>query len=310
MGVTLSKGQKVDLTKAHPGLQNVVVGLGWNSNLGANYDLDASAFLLGQNGKVQSDLDFVFYNNPSGGNGSIMYSGDNRIGSSVQDAEQIRIQLMNVPAHIHRIAFTITIHDAQAKRQNFGQVSDSYVRIFNEQTNEELLRYNLGMDFTVETAIVAAEIYRHNGEWKFNAIGSGFQGGLAALCHNFGVTVDEPPTNPAMGAGNQANFQQPATPSWQNQVGSQGGAQPFSSGNSFQPSQGNYDPYRQSQNTGAAAYGEPIHLQPQSATTSQPAYGYPPQTVSPLPSSNHTYGGYGGDDIICPRCHSANVRTG
>ncbi|AZU61741.1 TerD family protein [Neobacillus mesonae] len=315
MGVTLSKGQKVDLTKSHPGLQNVVVGLGWNSNLGANYDLDASAFLLGQNGKVQSDQDFVFYNNPSGGGGAILYSGDNRIGSGAQDAEQIRINLNSVPAHIHQVAFTITIHDAQAKRQNFGQVSDSYVRIFNEQTGEELLRYNLGMDFTVETAIVAAEIYRHNGEWKFNAIGSGFQGGLAALCGNFGVTVDDPPAGTASAtpsyqqyqpsnvqSGNQQNQQthyqqnRNMNPSYQQNSGSY---------SPNQQSQGTYDPYRQSQ-SGQPGYQQPVHLQPDPSYT-QPAYGYP---GAASPSVQHNNSTYSGDDIICPRCHSSNVRTG
>ena len=196
MGVKLSKGQKVDLTKNYPGLQNVVVGLGWNgSSLGANFDLDASAFLLGEGGKVQSDADFVFYNNPSGGNGSIIYSGDNRVGTGISDDEQIRVNLNKVPPHIHRIAFTITIHDAQVKGQSFGQIGHSYVRIFNEQTNEELLHFDLGRNFTVETAIVTAELYRHNGEWKFNAVASGFQGGLAALCANFGVHVDDEPTS-------------------------------------------------------------------------------------------------------------------
>lgn len=207
MGVTLSKGQKVDLTKSNPGLQNVIVGLGWDvSQHGANYDLDASSFLLGQSGKVNSDLDFVFYNNPSGGNGSILYTGDNRTGAGHQDDEQIQINLTAVPQSIHRIAFTITIHDAQMKQQNFGQVQNAYVRIFNPLNNEELLRFNLGRDFTVETAIVAAELYRHNGEWKFNAIASGFQGGLAALCRNFGVTVDDEPA-PAAGIHSQG-FQQ------------------------------------------------------------------------------------------------------
>lgn len=215
MGVKLSKGQKVDLTKTYPGLQNVVVGLGWNgSSLGTSFDLDASAFLLGEAGKVQSDADFVFYNNPSGGNGSIIYSGDNRVGTGISDDEQIRVDLSKVPPHIHRIAFTITIHDAKAKGQSFGQIGQSYVRIFNEQTNEELFHFDLGRNFTVETAIVAAELYRHNGEWKFNAVASGFQGGLGALCSNFGVHVDDeppasiysPPTNPSASFNNGSQF--------------------------------------------------------------------------------------------------------
>ncbi|WP_160719141.1 TerD family protein [Bacillus sp. USDA818B3_A] len=289
MGVTLSKGQKVDLTKSHPGLQNVVVGLGWNiSQLGSNFDLDASAFLLGPSGKVNSDQDFVFYNNPSGGNGSIVYSGDNRIGSGVRDDEQIKIDLKRVPDHIHRIAFTITIHDAQEKRQNFGQISESYVRIFNELTNEELLRFNLGRDFTVETAIVAAELYRHNGEWKFNAIASGFQGGLAALCGNFGVTVDDPPANSSI------QQQQKYTTAQSNTNYS----------NSYQQTQTNYDPYQQGQAT-QNSNQQRVHLQPDSSYR-QPAYGYPQSAQAAPPS----HSAYGGDDIMCPRCHSSNVRTG
>jgi len=285
LGVILSKGQKVDLTKSHPGLQNVVVGLGWNiSNLGSNLDLDASAFLLGKSGKVLSDQDFVFYNNPSGAGGSIIYSGDNRIGSGIQDCEQIRVDLNRVPAHIHRIAFTITIHDAQTKRQNFGQISDAYVRIFNEQTNEELLRFNLGRDFTIETAIVAAEIYRHNGEWKFNAIGSGFQGGLAALCGNFGVIVDNPPSSapvsyqqaPIQLNQNSSSFQRPPFQQNTNAYGT------------YKTSHG--DPYSQSQ-----------------PSYQQPSYGYPVQST---PSTYSVRSTYEGDDMICPRCHSSNVCTG
>lgn len=207
MGVTLSKGQKVDLTKSHPGLQNVIVGLGWStSNSGSEFDLDASAFLLGSSGKVQCDADFVYYNHPNGGLGSIIYSGDNRIGSGIKDDEQISIDLNKVPENIHRIAFTITIHEALKKRQNFGQIPNAYVRIFNKNTNEELIRFDLGKNFTIETAIVAAELYRHNREWKFNAIASGFQGGLNALCHHFGVHVDdEPAPLPYLGTNNDGN---------------------------------------------------------------------------------------------------------
>jgi stress response protein SCP2/tellurite resistance protein len=283
LGVTLSKGQKVDLTKSHPGLQNVVVGLGWDiAHNGSNFDLDASTFLLGQTGKVQSDQDFIFYNNPSGGNGSINYSGDNRNGAGERDDEQIRIDLQRVPSHIHRIAFTITIHDAQIKQQNFGQISNSYVRIFNEQTNEELIRFNLGRDFTVETAIVAAELYRHNGEWKFNAIASGFQGGLAALCRNFGVSVDDAPAPT------------PTTPVQQNLFNNN--QNQFNNQNTFNQNQYGSAPYQQNQQ-------QRIHLQPESSY-SQPAFGYPTQTSSP--NNHRTYG----DDIHCPRCSSSNVRTG
>jgi stress response protein SCP2/tellurite resistance protein len=284
VGVTLSKGQKVDLTKSHPGLQNVVVGLGWNvSNLGSNFDLDASAFLLGESGKVNSDSDFIFYNNPTGGNGSIIYSGDNRVGSGVRDDEQIRIDLNKVPAPIHRIAFTITIHDAQVKRQNFGQVSDSYVRIFNEGTNEELIRFNLGKDFTVETAIVAAELYRHNGEWKFNAIASGFQGGLAALCGNFGVTVEDAPADSS------------ATPPYQQQQNFQQNNNSYQQNQSpYQQSQNTYDPYQQSQNNRFPNQQNQMNQPPVSQT---------------YPTSNANRPN-GSDEMICPRCHSTNIRSG
>jgi tellurium resistance protein TerD len=192
MAVSLSKGQKVDLTKTNPGLMNVVIGLGWDINKydgGNDFDLDSSVFLLGENGKASNETDFVFYNNPQGANGAVVHTGDNRSGAGEDDDEQIKINLTGLPANIQRIAFTITIHDAERRNQNFGQVSDSYVRIFNETSGEELIRYDLGEDFSIETAIVVGELYRHNGEWKFNAIGSGYQGGLAALATDFGLRI-------------------------------------------------------------------------------------------------------------------------
>ncbi|HLO12756.1 TerD family protein [Neobacillus drentensis] len=192
MAVSLSKGQKVDLTKTNPGLTNVVVGLGWDTNKydgGNDFDLDSSVFLLGENGKVTNETDFVFYNNPQGANGAVVHTGDNRTGAGDGDDEQVKINLTTVPANVQRIAFTITIHDAESRNQNFGQVSNSYARIFNEATGEELIRYDLGEDFSIETAIVVGELYRHNGEWKFSAIGSGYQGGLAALATDFGLSV-------------------------------------------------------------------------------------------------------------------------
>ncbi|AGK54602.1 TerD family protein [Bacillus sp. 1NLA3E] len=192
MAISLSKGQKVDLTKTNPGLTNVVVGLGWDTNKydgGKDFDLDSSVFLLGENGKVPSENDFVFYNNTKGGNGSVVHTGDNRTGAGDGDDEAVEINLTNVPANIHRITFTITIHDAEARNQNFGQVSNAYVRIFNPASNQELIRFDLGEDFSIETALVVGELYRHNGEWKFSAIGSGYQGGLAALATDFGLQV-------------------------------------------------------------------------------------------------------------------------
>jgi tellurium resistance protein TerD len=192
MAVSLSKGQKVDLTKTNPGLTSVVVGLGWDTNKydgGNDFDLDSSVFLLGENGKVTNETDFIFYNNREGAGGSVVHTGDNRTGDGDGDDEQVKINLTNVPATIQRIAFTITIHDADSRNQNFGQVSNSYARIFNEATGEELTRYDLGEDFSIETAIVVGELYRHNGEWKFSAIGSGYQGGLAALATDFGLSI-------------------------------------------------------------------------------------------------------------------------
>lgn len=192
MAVSLSKGQKVDLTKTNPGMTKVVVGLGWDVNKydgGNDFDLDSSVFLLGENGKVASESDFVFYNNTTGGGGSVVHTGDNRTGEGAGDDEQVKVNLANVPANVQRISFTITIHDGEARNQNFGQVSNAYVRILNEDSGEELIRYDLGEDFSIETALVVGELYRHNGEWKFSAIGSGYQGGLAALAKDFGLQV-------------------------------------------------------------------------------------------------------------------------
>ncbi len=193
MAISLKKGQKVDLTKTNPGLVNVIVGLGWDTNKydgGASFDLDAAVFLTGTNGKVASDNDFIFYNNPKDSAGSVTHLGDNKTGDGDGDDEQIKIELSKVPTSVEKISFTVTIHEATQRCQNFGQVSNAFIRIFNENNNEELIRYDLSEDYSIETAVVVAELYRHNGEWKFNAIGSGFEGGLAALCNNFGISVD------------------------------------------------------------------------------------------------------------------------
>ena len=192
MAITLSKGQKVSLTKGNPGLKNIVVGLGWDTNKydgGFDFDLDSAAFLLGENDKVNSDSDFIFYNNLKHSSGAVQHLGDNLTGEGDGDDEQVKLDLSLVPQNVNKIAFTVTIHEAQERRQNFGQVNNSYVRVINADTNQELLKYELGEDFSIETAVVVCEIYRHNGEWKFNALGSGFEGGLEALCKNFGVNV-------------------------------------------------------------------------------------------------------------------------
>lgn len=190
--VNLVKGQKVNLSKTNPGLQKLLVGLGWDVNKYDGqeaFDLDASAFLLNANGKVNSDADFVFYGNASHPSGAVIHSGDNRTGAGEGDDESIQVDLSLVPAGIEHIAFTTTIYDGQARRQNFGQVSNAYIRVLNAATGEELLRYDLGEDFSIETAIVVGELYLMNGEWRFSAVGSGFQGGLEAVCRNFGVEV-------------------------------------------------------------------------------------------------------------------------
>ena len=192
MAVSLTKGQKVDLTKGNPGLKNIIVGLGWDVNRydGTHqFDLDTAAFLTGANGKVLSDGDFVFYNNKNHASGSVIHLGDNTTGVGDGDDEQIKVALDKVPAEIEKVTFTVTIHQAMERQQNFGQVENSYIRVLDEANGTELIRYDLGEDFSIETAIVVAEIYRHNGEWKFNALGSGFQGGLQALCNNFGVNI-------------------------------------------------------------------------------------------------------------------------
>lgn len=192
MPVNLQKGQKVSLTKENPGLNNVLVGIGWDVNrfdTGGDFDLDSAAFMLTDTGRVSSQDDFIFFGNLAHPSGSVRHMGDNLTGVGDGDDEQIRIELSKVPANILRIAFTVTIYDADSRHQNFGQVSNAYVRIMDESTGAELLRYDLGEDFSIETAAVFGELYKNGAEWKFNAIGSGYQGGLAALCNNFGVEV-------------------------------------------------------------------------------------------------------------------------
>ena len=192
MPINLSKGQKVDLTKGNASLKHIMVGLGWDVNAfdsGADFDLDASAFMCGANGKCPTEKEFVFYGNLEHPSGAVKHQGDNLTGEGDGDDEQIFVDLKAIPESVDKIAFTVTIYEAQERRQNFGQVSNAYIRIVDEDTNQELIRYDLGEDFSIETAIVVGELYRHNGEWKFNAIGSGFQGGLVALCGHYGIQV-------------------------------------------------------------------------------------------------------------------------
>ncbi|MDE6880159.1 MAG: TerD family protein [Oscillospiraceae bacterium] len=194
MGVNLSKGQRVNLDKT---MTMALVGLGWDINRyegGYDFDLDASAFLLGANGKVRRDEDFIFYGNLKSQDGSVRHTGDNLTGEGEGDDEVLIINFAKVPPDVQKIAVTVTIYDAEKRRQNFGQVSNAYVRVARIASEEdtagsEVLRFDLGEEFSVETALVVCEIYRYNGEWKFNAVGAGYQGGLAALCRNYGVDV-------------------------------------------------------------------------------------------------------------------------
>ena len=192
MPINLTKGQKVSLTKDNPGLARVVVGIGWDVNAfdtGGDFDLDAEAFLLGENGKVTRQEDFVFYGNLSHPSGSVIHQGDNLTGIGEGDDEQIRVDLSKVPSNIARVAFTVTIYEADSRRQNFGQVQNAFIRIYDETTGRELVRYDLGEDFSIETALIFGELYKNGNEWKFYAIGAGYQGGLAAICQSYGIDV-------------------------------------------------------------------------------------------------------------------------
>ncbi|KAF2390274.1 MULTISPECIES: TerD family protein [Pseudomonas] len=189
MALTLQKGGNLSLSKTDPSLTKILVGLGWDPRAtdGTEFDLDASAFLLGANGKVRGDADFIFYNQLKSADGSIEHTGDNRTGAGDGDDEVLKIDLSRVPADIDKIAFTVTIHDADARKQNFGQVGGSFIRVVNEITGAEIVRYDLAEDASTETAMIFAELYRNNGEWKFRAVGSGYAGGLKALANSYGM---------------------------------------------------------------------------------------------------------------------------
>ncbi|WP_280547519.1 TerD family protein [Halomonas sp. 11-S5] len=191
MAVSLSKGGNVSLSKEAPGLKNVIVGLGWDPRVtdGKEFDLDASVFICGEDGKVRSDVDFVFYNNKTGADGSVEHQGDNKTGEGEGDDEQVKIDLSKIPADVKKLAFAVTIHDAESRQQNFGMVSNAFMRIVNAEDDKELARYDLSEDYSVETAMIFGEVYRHGNEWKFKAIGQGFGGGLHPLASSFGVNV-------------------------------------------------------------------------------------------------------------------------
>jgi tellurium resistance protein TerD len=190
--VSLSKGGNVSLTKTDPTMKKVLVGLGWDarSTDGQDFDLDASAFLLGRNGKVRSPEDFVFYNNLRAAGGAIEHTGDNRTGDGDGDDESLKVNLDTLPADVAKIVFVVTIHDAAARSQNFGQVSGAFIRLVNEDSGKEIARFDLSEDASTETAMLFAELYRHNGEWKFKAVGQGYKGGLSSVCAEYGVSAN------------------------------------------------------------------------------------------------------------------------
>ncbi|KJV05743.1 TerD family protein [Methylocucumis oryzae] len=191
MSISLNKGGNLSLSKTDPNLKNILVGLGWDVRPtdGTDFDLDASAFMLTDSGKVRSDSDFIFYNQLRSTCGSVEHTGDNRTGAGDGDDEVIVVLLDKVPTDIQRISFTVTIHDAEARKQNFGQVSHAFVRIVNKDTQQEVARYDLSEDASIETAMIFGDIYKHNGEWKFRAVGQGYAGGLAALARQYGINV-------------------------------------------------------------------------------------------------------------------------
>ena len=189
MALSLSKGGNLSLTKEAPGMTKVLVGLGWDarSTDGQDFDLDASAFLLKADGKVRADSDFIFYNQLKSVDGSVEHTGDNRTGEGDGDDEAIKVDLSKVPADIDKIAFTVTIHEAEVRKQNFGQVRNAFIRLVNQDNNNEVVRYDLAEDASTETAMIFAELYRNGAEWKFRAVGQGFNGGLKPLAESFGL---------------------------------------------------------------------------------------------------------------------------
>ena len=191
MPVMLTKGGNVNLSKTEPNLNKISVGLGWDvrATNGSAYDLDASAFMLGSNGKVRSDADFIFYNKLVSDCKSVMHQGDNRTGAGDGDDEVIKVELNKVPINVEKISFTVTIHDAISRGQNFGQITNAFIRVVNSETGNEVARYDLSEDASTVTAMIFGELYKHSGDWKFKAIGQGFNQGLGPLAQNYGVDI-------------------------------------------------------------------------------------------------------------------------
>lgn len=193
MAVSLSKGSNVSLSKEAPGLSEVIVGLGWDPRVtdGTEFDLDASIFITGENGKVLNDSSFIFYNNKTSQDGSVEHLGDNRSGAGDGDDEQVNVKLTGLAADVKKLVFAVTIHDAESRKQSFGQVGNAYIRVVNKADGKELARYDLSEDASTETAMIFGELYRHNDEFKFKAIGQGFAGGLKPLAEAHGVAIGD-----------------------------------------------------------------------------------------------------------------------
>jgi tellurium resistance protein TerD len=191
MAISLQKGGNVNLSKEAPGLTRVMIGLGWDPRAtdGAAFDLDGSAFLQKNDGKVRGDSDFIFYNNLKSTDGSVTHQGDNTSGQGEGDDEKVLVDLTKVPADIDKISFCVTIHEAETRKQNFGMVGKAYIRCLNADGDKELARYDLSEDGSTETAMIFGELYRAGAEWKFKAIGQGFKGGLGPLARSFGVNA-------------------------------------------------------------------------------------------------------------------------
>jgi len=191
MAISLSKGGNISLSKTDPSLVRMVVGLGWDERQtdGKEFDLDASAFILGADGKCRKDTDFIFYNNMKSLDGAVEHTGDNRTGAGEGDDEQIKVDLSKLSADVDKIAITVTIHDADQRSQNFGQVANAFIRIANGDNGSEVVRYDLTEDYSTETAMVFGELYKHNDEWKFRAVGQGYAGGLAAMAMQYGLNA-------------------------------------------------------------------------------------------------------------------------
>lgn len=191
MAISLTKGGNVSLTKEAPSMTTAMAGLGWDARAtdGAAFDLDASVFMLGEDGRVVSDQSFIFFNNKTSPCGGVEHQGDNLTGEGDGDDEQVKVHFDKIPANVTKLVFSVTIYDAEGRKQNFGQVSNAYMRIVNNDNSEEIARFDLSEDASLETAMIFGELYRHNNEWKFKAIGQGFAGGLGALAQQYGVNL-------------------------------------------------------------------------------------------------------------------------